>query len=226
MIWLYIRVSTLEQKNNWFWKDIQLNKIKNLIKYRFNNWDNDFQEDNIKIYQDLWISWVKWDDDRPWLQNMLRDIEKLKITKVIVWRLDRLARKTKLLLELIEFFDKYNVEFLSTDENVDTKSPTWRFFLTILWALWEMERSLITEKTYLWKLEAAKKWDYPFWIPPFWFKKLLWDKKLSVDEEKKKIVQRIFEMYVKKNMKKNFKRKTKRRTYSYKSNTFYKWKCF
>lgn len=195
MIGKYIRVSSLEQKNNWFWKDIQSNKINNLIEYRFNNWDDDFKQENSKEYQDLWISWVKWDDDRPWLQELLRDIEKWIITKVIVWRLDRLARKTKLLLELIEFFDEHDVEFISTDENVDTKSPTWRFFLTILWAIWEMERSLITEKTYLWKLEAAKKWNYPFWVPPYWFKKLLWEKKLTVDDEKKKIVQKIFEMY-------------------------------
>ena len=187
---IYLRVSSLEQKNNWFWKDIQLNKVKNLIQYRFNNWDTDFIFDEKLIYQDLWISWIKDENDRPWLKSLFRDIEKWKINKVIVWRLDRLARKTKLLLETIEFFDRNWVEFISTDENIDTKTPTWKFFLTILWALWEMERSLIAEKTYLWKLESAKKWQYPFWMPPFWFFKPKWEKLLVISEEKKEIVKK------------------------------------
>jgi DNA invertase Pin-like site-specific DNA recombinase len=55
---------------------------------------------------------------------MKEDIEKDKIDVCIVWRLDRLARKTLILLELIEFFKLHNVNFISTDENVDIKTPT------------------------------------------------------------------------------------------------------
>lgn len=190
----YIRVSTLEQSNNWFWKDLQLTKIKKYIEYY------GFIFDENLVYKDLWISWSKDEDERPWLKKMKEDIEKWKIDVVIVWRLDRLARKTIILLELIEFFKFYNVNFISTDESVDTKTPTWNFFITVIGALAEMERKLIVEKTTLWKLEWVDKWNFSmWWKPSFWFIKNPKTRKLEVNEEEAKIVKDIFDMYVNQN---------------------------
>jgi len=193
---VYIRVSTLEQANNWFWKDLQLTRIKKLIDYKYDSWEEEFIFDENLVYKDLWISGAKEDKERPGLAQLMRDIEKWKIKKVVIWRLDRLARKTKFMLEMVEFFDRYNIDFISTDENIDTKTPTWKFFLTILWAIWEMERSLIAEKTFLWKIEQAKKWQYPFGKTKFWYKKDAKTKKLVVVKEEAKIIKKIFDLYV------------------------------
>jgi site-specific DNA recombinase len=95
--WLYIRVSTLEQANNWFWKDLQLTEIQRYLKYNY--WENVEYE----IYSDLRISWWKDESERPWLKKMINDIEDWIIDTVIVWKLNRLARKTIILLELVEF---------------------------------------------------------------------------------------------------------------------------
>lgn len=193
----YIRVSTLEQSNNWFWKDLQLTKIKKYIEYYS---DKGFVFDENLVYKDLWISWSKDEDERPWLKQMKEDIKKGKIDVVIVWRLDRLARKTIILLELIEFFKFYDINFISTDESVDTKTPTWSFFITVIWALAEMERKLMVEKTALWKLEWVDKWIFSmWWVPTFWFIKNQKTRKLEIKEEEAKIVKDIFDMYVNQN---------------------------
>ena len=196
---VYIRVSSLEQANNGFWKDLQMTKIKNLINYRHANWEKDFIFNENLVFQDLWISGTKSENDRPGLQKMINEIKKWNIKKVLIWRLDRLARRTQLILELVDLFEEYWVEFISTDESIDTKSPTWKFFITILGAIGEMERSLISEKTFLWKLEAAKKWEYPFWKPPYWFIKNRESKKLEIIPKEKEIISRIFNLYTQEN---------------------------
>ncbi len=189
----YIRVSTLEQKKNWYWKDLQLNKLQKYIEFKSDDW---WVFDENLLYQDLWISWAKGEEDRIWLKKLRQDIEDDKIDVVLVWKIDRIARNTGLLLELVDCFNKHNIAFISCEESIDTKSPNWKFFLTILWAFAEMERSLIAEKTFLWKLEALKKWKYVFWSPPFWFLKDP-NKKLIISDEEKEIVEKIFNLYTK-----------------------------
>lgn len=192
---VYIRVSSLEQANSGFWKDLQLTKIKKYIEY---NSDKGWQYNENLVYKDLWISWSKDEDERPWLKKLKEDIEAWKVDIVIVWRLDRLARKTIILLELVEFFKDHNIVFVSTDESIDTNTATWTFFLTILGAIAEMDRQLITEKTYLWRIEAIKKWFFWVgWNPKFWFTKNLKTKELELVDEEIEVVREVFNLYVK-----------------------------
>jgi len=121
-IWIYIRVSTLEQSKNWYGKDLQLTKIKKYIEY---NSDQGYEYNEKLVYKDLWISWAKDDTDRPGLKRLKEDIKNGKIDVVVVYKLDRLARKTLLILETVEYFKIYNTTFVSTNENIDTHSATW-----------------------------------------------------------------------------------------------------
>lgn len=192
--WIYIRVSTLEQANNWFWKDLQLTEIKKYLKYNY--WDDVEYE----VYNDLWISWWKDENERPWLKKMINDIEDWVIDTVIVWKLNRIARKTIILLELVEFFNSHKITFISIWEKVDTQTPTWNFFLTVIWAIAEMEREDIKEKTRLWKIEALKNWNFSmWWTPMFWFKKNIHTKKIEINEEEAEIVREIYDMYINQN---------------------------
>ena len=194
-VWIYIRVSTKEQVKNGFGKDLQLTKIKKYIEYNFDKWYI-FDED--LIYKDLWISGAKDETDRPWLNQLKQDIKNKKIDVVIVYKLDRLARKTKLILELIDYFKFYNVDFVSTNETIATDSPTGEFFLTILSAIGQMERDLITEKTIEWWIEWAKKWFFStWWEPSFGFKKDTKTKNVIIVAEEAEIVKEIFNLYVK-----------------------------
>ncbi len=196
-VWIYIRVSTKEQVKNGFWKDLQLTKIKKFIEYNFDKW---YEFDENLVYKDLWISWAKDELDRPWLNQMKLDMKKWKIDVIIVYKLDRLARKTRLILELIDYMKFYNVEFISTNENIDTNSPTWNFFLTILWAIWEMDRDLIMEKTMAGSLEWVRKWFFStWWSPIYWFTKNKDTKKLEIVENEAEIIKEIFYLYTKEN---------------------------
>ncbi|MEG0285936.1 MULTISPECIES: recombinase family protein [Vagococcus] len=74
----------------------------------------------------------------------------------VIYKLDRLARNTKQLLQLSEFFEKSNVNFVSIDNNIDTSTAMGRFFFTVMGAFAEMEAELIRERVIA-GLDAARE---------------------------------------------------------------------
>lgn len=82
--------------------------------------------------------------DRPVLKKMLGALR--ANDTVVVASLDRLGRNTRDLLNLIEEFNKKKVRFVSLKENIDTSTPTGKFFLTIMAAIAEMEYTTIRER--------------------------------------------------------------------------------
>ncbi len=71
-----------------------------------------------------------------------------------VWRLDRLARSLRHLLQLIDELDGRGVGFRSLTEPIDTTTATGRLVLHLFGALGEFERDLLKERTAA-GLEAA-----------------------------------------------------------------------
>jgi DNA invertase Pin-like site-specific DNA recombinase len=66
---------------------------------------------------------------------------------VVVWRLDRLARSLKDLIEISARLQDRGVQLISLTENIDTTSTTGKLFFHIFGALAEFERNLIVERT-------------------------------------------------------------------------------
>ena len=66
---------------------------------------------------------------------------------LIVWRLDRLGRSVRGIVETLEFLKKQGVELNVLTEAIDTRTPTGQFTLHILAAMAQMERDLIIERT-------------------------------------------------------------------------------
>lgn len=64
-----------------------------------------------------------------------------------VWRLDRLARSLKQLIETVEMLSEREIGFRSLTENIDTTSSGGRLIFRIFGALAEFERSIIRERT-------------------------------------------------------------------------------
>ena len=66
---------------------------------------------------------------------------------VVIWRLDRLGRSLKDLIQLVEQLDAAKVGLRSLQENIDTASIGGRLVFHLFGALAEFERNLIRERT-------------------------------------------------------------------------------
>lgn len=86
--------------------------------------------------------------DRPQLRDLLERIRAGQIGAVIVAKLDRLTRRTRDLLALVEdVFRRHGVELVSLGEQLDTRTPAGVLTLTMLGAVAQMEREQIGERT-------------------------------------------------------------------------------
>ena len=91
--------------------------------------------------------------DRPELISCLKALRKGDV--LIVWKLDRLARSLKDLVEIITDLNQREIGFKSLTEAIDTTSATGRLVFHIFGALAEFEHSLIRERTIA-GLDAAR----------------------------------------------------------------------
>lgn len=66
---------------------------------------------------------------------------------LVVWRLDRLARSLKHLMDLVVVLDEKGVGFKSLQENIDTTTPSGTLFFHLFGAFAQFERDLIRERT-------------------------------------------------------------------------------
>jgi DNA invertase Pin-like site-specific DNA recombinase len=95
-------------------------------------------------YVDAGISGTK--DSRPQLNKLMADAKKRRFDAVVVWKFDRFARSVSHLLRALEEFRSLGIEFVSLSEQVDTSTPTGKMVFTVLGAVAELERSLISER--------------------------------------------------------------------------------
>jgi DNA invertase Pin-like site-specific DNA recombinase len=119
----YARVSTKEQH-----VDLQIDALK--------------KEGCEKIYTEV-ISGTK--SDRPQLLEMTTHLRKGDV--VVVWKLDRLGRSLKHLVELVNRFIQEDIGLKSLHDHIDTTTPQGRLIFNIFASLAEFERDLIQERT-------------------------------------------------------------------------------
>ena len=130
---LYSRVSTALQDNGLEAQERALEtfcntqNIKNYIKFSDRN-----------------VSGAK--ENRPELDHLMKEVTEGKISKVVVYSFSRFARSTKHLLIALETFKKFNVEFISLSEQIDTSRAIGTAFFTIIGAISQLERELISER--------------------------------------------------------------------------------
>ncbi len=127
----YARVSTVEQNN-----DLQIDALK--------------KEGCDKIFEEKASGAQR---DRPELKSAL-EYARAGDT-IIVWKLDRLARSLKQLIETVEDLEKRGIGFKSITESIDTSTSGGRLIFHIFASLAEFERNIIRERTRA-GLESAK----------------------------------------------------------------------
>lgn len=123
MIFGYARVSTQEQN-----LEMQLDALN---KYGCD-----------RIYQEKMTGTKK---ERPSLEEMMKLLR--KGDKVVIFKLDRIGRSTKHIIELSDAFEKMGVELISIMDQLDTSTAMGRFFFRSMASLAELERDIISERT-------------------------------------------------------------------------------
>ena len=84
-------------------------------------------------------------DDRPKLKEAIEYARKGDV--ITVWKLDRLSRSLKHLIETVSDLEKREVGFRCITQNLDTTSSSGKLVFHVFGAISEFERSLIRERT-------------------------------------------------------------------------------
>ena len=92
--------------------------------------------------------------ERPGLDKALELLR--KDDTLVVWKLDRLGRSVKHLVNMVGELREKGVQFKSLTDSIDTGTPSGRFFFHVMASLAEMERELTVERTRA-GLETARK---------------------------------------------------------------------
>lgn len=134
----YIRVSTEEQVREGISLEVQEDKVKKYADLH-NLRLTEIIRDEGKSGKDI---------DREGIQKVITLCKDRSVDHLIVYKMDRLTRRTLDLLTLAqEVFNPNKVQFYSITERVDTSTAQGKFFLTIIGAMSQMERDLISERT-------------------------------------------------------------------------------
>lgn len=110
-------------------------------------------------------------DDRPQYKAMLKFIKSRKdIGTLVAVRLDRLARNTITILQLVDFLGRLKplpVALNLIDFPIDCHTPIGRLIITILAAVAELERHMIAIRTATGRLAKEAAGGYAFGAPAF-----------------------------------------------------------
>jgi len=184
---VYIRVSTDEQAKEGDSLEAQEERLRDIAES--NSWSV------YKIYSDEGYS--AKNKNRPALKKLLLDAKLKKFDVILVYKIDRLSRSLKDLIEIISDLNKYKIGFKSATELIDTTTPEGRLIFHQFGSFAQYERELISQRT---KMGMMKRLRQGYWntTPPFGYK--LIDGKLEIDKKEADVVKLIFNLYVNKNM--------------------------
>jgi len=179
----YIRVSTDEQAESGYSLQLQRDRVTSQIAAK--GWEL------CRVYEDAGQSGGTL--SRPALQEMLADIDAGLFQSVVVYKLDRLSRKQRDTMFLLEdVFLQKGVELVSICESLDTSSPTGRAMIGMLSVFAQLERDTITERLTDGRKQKAKTGGYAGGSPAIGYTAERGKKVLLPDESKASTVQRVF----------------------------------
>ncbi|PYG87370.1 DNA invertase Pin-like site-specific DNA recombinase [Ruminiclostridium sufflavum DSM 19573] len=110
--------------------------------------------------------------NRPAFEKLLEEVQNNRVSRVIVYRLDRISRSLLDFAKIIELFQRHKVEFISSTEKFDTSTPMGRAMLGIIMIFAELERDTIRKRIKDNYYARGKKGFFMGGPPPFGFDKI------------------------------------------------------
>jgi DNA invertase Pin-like site-specific DNA recombinase len=131
---LYARVSTPEQST-----EVQLLALRTYSRQR-----------GFQLFQE-YADTASGSDKRkksaaPEFQQLMKDAHARRFDAVLVWKLDRLNRSFKALIDALQEFSSLGIDFISMTQAIDTTTPSGKLFFHMLAAFAEFEREMIVER--------------------------------------------------------------------------------
>ena len=186
---IYCRVSTDEQAEK--------GNVQTQVEYAKKYLELHGPENNIdefEFYIDEGISGTVALKDRPAGSKLIIDANSNSFTILLMYRLDRLARSVKHVLDTYELLESKGIALKSMTEAFDTSSPTGKFFMTLLASIAALERDTIKERTQLGKDRGARAGKWVSGLAPFGYRTGE-DGRLTIYEQEAETIRMIFDLY-------------------------------
>lgn len=139
---IYARVSTDKQK-----VDMQLLELRDFVKR--SHW---------RVFREfIDQGYTGADTKRPAFLEMMDAAHKRKFDILLVWKLDRLSRSLKDLINTLDELGHLGIDFVSYENNLDTSTPTGKLVFQIIGAVAEFEKDIIRERVVAGLANARQK---------------------------------------------------------------------
>ncbi len=184
---IYTRVSTEEQAREGYSLPAQEERLR--AHARSQGWAV------YKLYVDDGYSAAS--RNRPALKNLLTDASLKRFDVVLAYKIDRLSRSLKDLIDIVAELNQFDVGFKSCTELIDTTRPEGRLMFHQFGSFAQYERELIGQRT---RFGMMKRLRQGLWngIPPYGYR--IVEKKLVIEPAEAARVRRIFDWYLGKNL--------------------------
>ncbi len=180
---IYTRVSTEDQAKEGFSLDNQIDKLRSYCTARSWNVFHEYVDDgfsgrNLK---------------RPAYKQMMIDIDNWDI--LLVLKMDRIHRNSKNFMLMMEDLNKYDKEFVSLTESLDTSTAMGRFVMNIIQLIAQLESEQIGERVYAGMEQKARSNSGVLGFNiPFGYDYI--DHELLINSSESIVVKDIFSLYL------------------------------
>lgn len=178
----YCRASTDEQRTTLLHQE---DLIKNYCKYK--------NYEIINIYIEGGCSGSIDAKNRPEMSQILNRLQKGEGDGLICTKIDRLSRNSADFINILNYFNKNDIQLIILEPEIDTKSIFGKLMCTIMSALAEMELNMIRQRTKD-ALQKMKSNNECVGSIPYGYSKLE-DNKLIENEDEQKLIIRICDLY-------------------------------
>ncbi len=189
-----VRCAIYTRKSTEHGLDMEFNSLQNqeeackayIASQSFNGWQY------CKTYSDAAISGGTM--ERPALKQMLEDMAHGLVNTVVVYKVDRLSRSILDFHKMMQYFNKYNANFVSITQSFDTSTSMGKLTLNMLLSFAQFEREVSSERVRD-KIRASKaKGIWMGGVPRLGYDVI--NKKLIVNPAEAKQVRQLFDKYL------------------------------